>query len=284
MKQETIQIKQAFQKEFDMFKNNIPNAQLNDIFEVYLPFWQCKQKVVIDKSLALDRFSIILMQAIDSGLILHSDLCLFLGIEENSFVLMQIHYLIKNELIKEIEKAGEIQYEITRDGVDFMQNKKKITMTEIFNFNYCYNDILQSFFTESCSIAEDGESINLEELIKNENDSLKYIVAETKRLDKNINLIPHKNKPYNINKVEFARFFNKQHKDKVFYDIECNSQELHKRSICFLAFEYIDESNTKIYEIRHFKKTIRGFKKYSIETELSKKVNEYYKKHPRVND
>ena len=64
--------------------------------------------------------------------------------------MMQFHYLIKNELINVNEKLSEVTYTITREGLAYLKRKKKITITEMVNFSYCYNDLTQKFFEENC--------------------------------------------------------------------------------------------------------------------------------------
>ncbi|HRG59343.1 MAG TPA: hypothetical protein PK323_10330 [Bacteroidia bacterium] len=279
MKQENHKNEHLFQKEFEMFKNHLENAKLHDIFEIYLPYWHCKQSIVIDKSVELDRFSIIILQTIESGLIKQTEICKFLGIETDSFVMMQFHYLIKNELIIVDETLSEVTYNITRDGFLYLKRKKKITMTEMVNFTYCYNDLTQKFFKENCSL--NNEKDELKDL-KNSTHTSKFKIKETHKTEHDIFKIPHAKKPYNIKNVELAEYFNQQNTDKVFYDVVNKEKEMHKRSICYLAFEYIDENNELIYEIRHFKKTVNNFEKYELEEELSKKVTAYFRKKPRL--
>jgi hypothetical protein len=148
------------------------------------------------------------------------------------------------------------------------------------HFSYCYNDLTQKFFKENCSLTNE---INELKDLKSSTYSSKFKIKETRKTEHDIFKIPHAKKPYNIKNVELAQYFNQQNTDKVFYDVLNKEKETHKRSICYLAFEYLDENNEMLYEIRHFNKTVNHFEKYELEEELSKKVTAYFKKKPRIN-
>ncbi len=108
-------------------------------------------------------------------------------------------------------------------------------------------------------------------------------MLERHRLPSNIIEIPHRNRPYNLNKLEFANFFNQQYQDQSFYDFDSNNFETHKRSIFYLAFEYENKTGVKIYEIRHFRKTVLEFDKNELEEKISKQTTEFFKKNPLKN-
>ena len=54
---------QAFRKVFNQFKNDhkTEGYELESIFDIYLPFWQCKQDIVIETAVEIDRFSRIIL-------------------------------------------------------------------------------------------------------------------------------------------------------------------------------------------------------------------------------
>lgn len=281
--------RQKFHKQYELYKDNHqPDYDLTLIFEIYLPFWECHQKVVVEKEVPLDRFSKIILQAIKNGLATHSEICGFLGVDDHSFVTCQFHYLIKNGLIEEATEGNEVQYEITYEGISFLEKRKKITSIETVEFKYFYNDLTQDFldthkFNQHTSDSENELSGMNEESDFSHHSRGKikrfsgYQVLQTKNLTSEVIKVEHKNKPYNLNRIEFAKFFNQQHKNGSFYDFESGEKIMHKRSICFLAFEYEDESGVKIYEIRHSKKTVKSFDRHELEELLSKKVTEYMK-------
>ena len=119
--------------------------ELKDIFEIYLPFWFCRQNVVVEREIELDRFSKIILQTIQSGFTKHSEVCKFLGVETDAFVTMQFHFLIKNNLLNEIPISNDTEYEITFDGLSFLDRKKKVTTVETIEFEYFYNDLTEPF-------------------------------------------------------------------------------------------------------------------------------------------
>jgi len=286
---------QKFQREFTMFKDNRkPDYELKNIFEIYLPFWFCRQNVVVEREIELDRFSKIILQTIQNGFTKHSEVCEFLGVETNSFVTTQFHFLLKNGLLNETPISNDSKYEITFEGFSFLDKKKKITAVETVEFEYFYNDLTLEFLDkhrfdfvvndltkEYVDTSKPLDTKNISEGKKAKFSG--YQVLQTNLLPTNRIEIPHKKKPYNLNKVEFANFFNKQFQDKSFYDFESNNIETHKRSICFLAFEYEDKTGVKIYDIRHFKKTVKEFDRHEIEEKLTKQTTDFYKKNPLTN-
>ena len=288
--------KKQFHREFMLFKDNYkPDFELKNIFEIYLPFWFCRQNVVVEKGIELDRFSKIILQTIQSGFTKHSKICKFLGVETNSFVTMQFHFLIKHGLLNETPISNDTQYEITYEGLSFLERKKKITVVETVEFEYFYNDLTIEFLDKhrfdflvndlTKDLVDTSKPLDTKNISERKQKKFSgYKVLERHRLPENINEIPHRNRPYNLNKVEFANFFNKQYKEASFYDYESNNIETHKRSICFLAFEYEDKTGVKKYDIRHFKKTVIKFDKYEIEENLTKQATEYFKKYPLTNE
>jgi len=287
--------KQKFHREFTMFKDHRkPDYELKNIFEIYLPFWFCRQNVVVEKEIELDRFSKIILQTIQSGFTKHSEVCRFLGVEPDAFVTMQFHFLIKNNLLNETPISNDTEYEITFDGLSFLDRKKKVTAVETIEFEYFYNDLTLEFLDKqrfdflindlTKDFVDTSKPLDTKNISEGKRKKFSgYQVLQTNLLPPNRIEIPHKNKPYNLNKVEFANFFNKQQTDKSFYDFESNNIETHKRSICFLAFEYEDSTGLKIYDIRHFKKTVKEFDRHDIEDNLTKRTTEYFKKNLLTN-
>lgn len=287
--------KQKFHREFTMFKDHRkPDYELKTIFEIYLPFWFCRQNVVVEREIELDRFSKIILQTIQSGFTKHSEVCRFLGVEPDAFVTMQFHFLIKNNLLNETPISNDTEYEITFDGLSFLDRKKKVTAVETVEFEYFYNDLTLEFLDKqrfdflindlTNDFVDTSKPLDTKNISEGKRKKFSgYQVLQTNLLPPNRIEIPHKNKPYNLNKVEFANFFNKQQTDKSFYDFESNNIETHKRSICFLAFEYEDNTGVKIYDIRHFKKTVKEFDRHDIEDNLTKRTTEYFKKNPLTN-
>lgn len=287
--------KQQFHREFTMFKDHRkPDYELKNIFEIYLPFWFCRQNVVVEKEIELDRFSKIILQTIQSGFTKHSEVCRFLGVEPDAFVTMQFHFLIKNNLLNETPISNDTEYEITFDGLSFLDRKKKVTAVETVEFEYFYNDLTLEFLDKqrfdflindlTKDFVDTSKPLDTKNISEGKRKKFSgYQVLQTNLLPPNRIEIPHKNKPYNLNKVEFANFFNKQQTDKSFYDFESNNIETHKRSICFLAFEYEDSTGLKIYDIRHFKKTVKEFDRHDIEDNLTKRTTEYFKKNLLTN-
>lgn len=284
--------KKKYQHIYEKFKNDkkTEGYRLDGIYEVYFPFWYCKQKIVVEKDVELDRFSKILLELVHNGIDKHSEICRFLGIEEDDFVTMQFHYLIKNELLEEIIEDGNLSYRITHEGISFLKNKKKIPnietvdfeyfyddlsmeMLDIVDYRYLYNDMSKDYFNPNSPIDK-----NLSQ--KRKKKFTGYKVLQTHKLNLGgKNAIPHKNRPMlsNIKQSDFAQFFNKQMKNSSFYDYDDNKIEAHKRAILFLLLDYINEEEQHIIEIRQFKNSVRDFTGNVFEEKLTKAASKYLK-------
>jgi len=283
-----------YQKEFNEYKDHhsTEGYDLKRVFEIYLPFWQCKQNIVVEKDLALDRFSKILLEYIyykkEPS---HTDICEFLGIENAHFcIIMQLYFLKKNNWIQNIDADN---YEITHDGIEFLRNKKRSRTMETEEFDYMAkekysfleNDMTNDFFDPSRPIDKQlspGQKA----------DFSGYKILQTHQIKmQDKNHIKHNNNP-TYKKVEakrndFSEFYNAMNPNKIFYDFADNAFEGYKRSICFLGFWYEnrERSNDIKVDIRQFKKSVREFKENKLERELSKKVTEYVLKNDiRIGD
>ncbi|WP_417557306.1 hypothetical protein [Mesoflavibacter zeaxanthinifaciens] len=261
-------IDHKYKKVYNTFKNDkkTEGFDLKNIYEIYLPFYECKQSIVAEKTVAVDRFSNIILSTIKAGLTTHAEICAFLGVKEDDFVTMQFHYLLKNNLITE-QKEG---YVITRNGLNFLNKKYNITQVEVIEFKYYYNAMTQTYF-------DPLQLIDTKRKIKFSG----YKMLQTHKLNTTIQ-IEHNNRPTfnNIKQTDFAAFFNKAHTNSTFYDFENQEIETHKRSIAFLCLEYESVDNQKKYEIRQYKKTVEKSNGYVLEKTLTKAVNKYLKQKP----
>ena len=126
---------------FKQFENHYKTEgyNLQYIFDICLPFWCCKQNIIVEKATTIDRYSKIILDLIKNGISAHTEICEFLGLAENDFATIQFHYLIKNNLIRETAN----NYEITFEGLDFLNQKKTIPILEAETFSFIYNDLTQ---------------------------------------------------------------------------------------------------------------------------------------------
>lgn len=276
---------ERFQQVWERFKHHHKTEGFNlvSIFDIYLPFWQCKQNVVIEKEMELDRFSRIILELINNKIASHTEVCAFLGIDEDSFVTVQFHFLLKNELIRETQIGV---YEITHEGLSFLQNKTKLKNIETVEFeyyitekmDYLKNDLTQDFF-------EPNSPIDMQVSAGRKSNFSGYTVMKTHQIQKSelAKQIPHKQKPtfrfVSEQRNNFTNFFNKQFKDKNFYDFADNNIEAHKRSICFYGLLYENENNKdeRILEIRQSHKSVKNFKNSELEQTLTNKATKYLK-------
>jgi len=289
-KNSNSKIDERFQQVWELFKDHYKTEgfKLVSIFDIYLPFWQCKQNVVVEKEMEPDRFSRIILELVNSKVTKHSEICAFLGIDEDSFVTVQFHFLLKNDLIRETQIGI---YEITHEGLSFLQNKTKLKNIETVEFeyyiiekmDYLKNDLTQDFFDQNFPI-DTQVSAGIKENFSG------YIVMQTHQVQKpeTAKEIPHKQKPtfrfVSKQRNNFASFFNKhkQFKHKNFYDFADSDLEAHKRSICFYGLLYENETNKeeRILEIRQSQKSVEKSSDYVLEQTLTNKATEYLKANP----
>lgn len=284
--------KSKHQSIYNNFKSHkeTEGFELKTISEIFIPFWYCKQKIVVEKDVEVDRFSKIILELINNEISTHYEICNFLGIKENDFTTMQFHFLLKNELIEESYKNGNDIYEITHKGISFLKGKSKIQNLETVDFEYMYNDLSM----EMLNIVDykylyndlSKEYFNPKEPLDKKTSKNKskifagYQVVQTNLLNgSKIEHLTHKNRP-SLNKMkhaDFASFFNSQKSDMTFYDFEDNDFRPHKRSILFLKLEYENDEYQKEYEIRQFKSSVNVFEGNVLEEKLSVEVMKYYK-------
>ncbi|NLB64329.1 MAG: hypothetical protein GX801_09530 [Fibrobacter sp.] len=259
--------------------------KLEKIFDIYLPFWECKQKIAMEKSLEVDRFSRIILELVKNNITTHAEICNFLGVDENSFVSMQFHFLLKNDLLRERdEQIGS--YEITYEGLDFLENNSKIKNIEIFEFVYYLIDDLENN-TESLRQIKFNPNYRIDEVSAGLNEEFSgYNLLQTHKLKKNgkAKTIKHKRqKPtfayMSKQRNEFANFFGE---NELFYDFADNKLETHRRSICFFSLLYVNEANPedRILETRQSPKSVKNFKEPILEHKLTKLANDYLHENP----
>lgn len=262
------------------------NYSLVEILEIDLPFWECKQNVIVEKDVEVDRFSHILLELIDSGINTYPEIFSFLGIEEDCFVNIQFHYLLKNRFIKETVNDT---LEVTLDGKNFMNKKSKAKKTEteefeflmLDRFGFIKNDMNNEFFDPSKPI----DKVVSEGKIKAFFGYKLFQTNKKEKEEKGIITIKHQNYPSYSTLVskrsDFSIFFNSQFKEKTFYDFADNNFKQYKRSIRFSALIFtsdVNKSDIKI-DIRQLSSSVKKFdEKFALEEKLSKIVTDYYQK------
>jgi predicted transcriptional regulator len=264
MKQQKIDT--GFQKTWTKFKDyhQTSDFQLIEVFDIYLPFWKCEQNIVIEKDVDLDRFSRVILELIQLNVNKQEDLCKFLGIEVDSFVTMQFHFLLKNGLITELVQG---QYEITPEGLNFLENKSKIRNINSVDFEYFVtektaylkNDLTQEFFDSQLPIDQELSTGKIKAFSG-------YNLIQTHRLNEleGARKIPHKKQKPSFQNIvkqrnDFSKFFNNQFQDKNFYDFGEPELRAYQRSICFIGLLYEDENGDQKLDIRQSKKSVKRF-------------------------
>lgn len=259
---------------------------LKKLFEIDLPFWECKQNIYVEKDIDIDRFSFIILELVNSGKSKYSDIYEILGIDNDSFVNIQFNYLIKNGFLREVDNES---LAITLEGSNFMnkKTKNKRTETEEFEFlmpdrfDYLKNDLSGSFFNPNIPIDK-----KLSQGKKNDFSGYNIIQSHKKTKNEDVIEIQHSNKPTYKSLCEkrgdFAIFYNRLFKDKSFYDFADSKLDAHKRNIRFLGLEFQNRNNSRdfIVDILQYNKSVKKFDfKFYKEEYLSKLVTDCYSKH-----
>ena len=270
--------KERKQRIWELYKDEYSTEgfELEEIFEIDLPFWKCKQKIAFETEREIDRFSMVILKLVDNGITEYSEIRSFLGIDSNSFLNMQFNFLIKNGLL---EENGE-KYEITPEGLEFIKNKLKIKQIGIEDLEFYINDLSGEFFDPSKPIDKDW---SLDKTKKFSGYDL--IQSNQRKLNGEIENIPHGEKPsyYSLtrSRSEFSKFyytrFNKDNSpEKTFYDFADSDFKAYQRHIRFLAlmFRNKEQKDEIIFDIRQCRKTIKKFEgKFLKEESMSNLIN-----------
>ena len=264
--------------------------ELDCVDKVYLPFWFCKQEIIVETAIEADKFSKILLNLVDSEIKKHTEICAFLGIKEDDFTLMQLHFLISNGFLEENKsKNRDLCYEITYEGRNFLNDKKDTLQNiECIEYEYIindldylteekyktfYNDLTKEFFDKDKSIDKNTSKKFSGYKLKVTHELLKG--KENKNLPKNH--IPHSDKPTlkKIKNSNFVKFFNDNYSGGIFYDFGNSKIEAHKRSILFYFLHYKNEDGEFKIAIRHCKSSVNKFDGKKLERILSEETKKY---------
>lgn len=267
-RRQSMKANEKYSELYEQFKDlkKTEGYNLKNIKELYFPLWFCQQKIAVEKELEVDRFSRILLSFIGTTRKSHTEVCDFLGIDEDDFTLMQIYFLTKQGFLIEEFHNDNTYYVMSQEGKSFLDKDKKAKQIDEEEITYYY-DGLQSVLTA-----------NLDSV---------YNVVQSHKF-KNTNeekiMIKHDDKPTfsKIKQENWDSFYQKltSHKNFFFYSFLEKEIKTHKRHIPFLAFIYKNKDEEFDIDIRKYEKTVHDFKKhgYELEERLSKSVNKKQKK------
>lgn len=261
---------------FDKFRDNhSPEFSLEVIHEVYFPFFDCKGEVVAETNLQLDRLSKIILQFLAPKPKDHPALCGFLGIDEDSFVLSHLHYLIKEGFIA--EQFAPHAYQLTLEGRKFLEGVSESRTMEQISFLFQYNGLLRTFL-------DPDQPIDTEMSVGKKTNFRCYRMLQTNKIEPNGHkTIPHKQRPRieHDERATFAKWFNQRFPNHQFYDLDSDAPKSHARSVSFLVLEFQDETNSKKYEVRRHEKTVTGNSENEFEEALTKAFTKFMIENPR---
>lgn len=279
---------EKYQEVSDKFKDHHPEHNLALICEVYLPFLRCEQEIMVQTKVAVDdavdgnddEFSKILLNLVECGLKKHNEICSFLGVEEDDFILKQLNFLIQHGFLEKNGEREGLCYEITYEGRNFLNNDEGSSLKNIerIKFEYMINDLsyqneeLYRFFGKGRPADNNGSG---------EHSEYKYKRSSRKNEKLPLKCISHGNMPvYEINKnPNFVDFFHSSYDNGTFYDFDRNS-EAYKCNILFYLLHYESKDQDFKIDIRHCRSSVKEFSDENIEEQLSKDVEKYCKQHP----
>ncbi len=261
---------------FDKFRDNhSPEYTLEVIHEVYFPFFDCKGEVVAETNLQLDRLSKIILAFLSPQSETHASLCGFLGIDEDSFILSHLHYLIKEGFIA--EQFAPHSYHLTLAGRQFLIGISESRTMQQVAFLFQYNALLRTFF-------DPDFPIDYELSAAKKTNFKGYRMLQTNKIEPNGHkTIPHKQRPKieQEDRAAFATWFNSRFPNHQFYDLDNEAPKSHTRSVSFVVLEFRDENNSKKYEVRRHEKTVTGASQYELEDAMTKAFAKFMVENPR---
>lgn len=267
-------MKEELQEVWTLYKEAKLNKGyvLTEVKAVYVPIWKCRQEIIISAEVPLDRFSQVVLQAIAAGQTKHEEICAFLGVAEDSFVLGQFHYLLKQDWIR---IDSEQVYWLTPKGRTLLEKEEHVKQLKTVSFEYYTIEeskpkkgITQlQFFNPQLPL-----NANLSDAKRKNFKG--YRIFQNNRLEEDalIQVLPHhQNQAPNLTTLkgqrsDFAVFFKEMTKYN-FYDFEKSALKCHPHSLCFLQLKYQKEEDaTKILiEMRQFSKSVVQFDGFELE-------------------
>lgn len=266
-------MEEELQKVWSLYKEIHLNKGylLAEVKAVYFPIWKCKQEIIITTETPLDGFSQVVLQTIAAGKVQHKDICVFLGIEEDSFVLGQFHYLLKQDWIR---VDSEQVYSLTPKGNVLLDQEANIQQLKTIEFEYYTLEERKltkgrsnlSFFNPKSPLSS--------KLSEAKQKKFKgYRIFQNNRLEENplIQVLPHhQNQAPSLTVLkeqrnDFAAFV-KEVTGNNFYDFGKSSLKTHPHSLCFLELNYQKEGTLKnLVEVRQFSKSVFELNGFELE-------------------
>ncbi len=251
---------------------------LTEVKVVYVPIWKCKQEIVVTTEASIDRFSQVILQTIATGYAEHEAICAFLGIEANSFVLGQFHYLLKQDWIR--INSAQI-YSLTPKGKALLEKEANIQQLKTIEFEY---------YTIEESPSKKGNSslqffnpklpLNTNLSAAKQKNFKGYRIFQNNRLEatKSTQIMPHhQNQAPNLNRLkaqrnDFSAFF-KEVTNKHFYDFGTVTLKCHPHSLCFLRSIYRKGEDAKAFlvDTRQFSGSVMHFDGFELEGLFNKR-------------
>ena len=267
-------MKEELQEAWTLYKEAHLNKGylLTEVKAIYFPIWKCRQEIIITTEAPIDGFSQVVLQTIAAGHAKHEAICAFLGIEEDSFVLGQFHYLLKKDWIR---IDSEQVYWLTPKGKALLAKEEAVKQLKTMTFEYyTIEENKPKKGTSNLSFFNPQLPLNAKLSAAKQNNFKGYRIFQNNRLEEDalIQVLPHhQNQAPNLNALkgqqnDFAAFFKKltQHN---FYDFGKSSLKCHPHSLCFLKLSYQKEEDAtkSLVELRQFSKSVVQFEGFELE-------------------
>lgn len=266
----------VFQEVWDLYgeKYEEKGYLLTEIKELYWPIWKCQQEIIISTNSPLDGFSQVILQTIEAGCDKHIDICAFLGIGADSFVLGQFHYLLKQDWVRIHEGA----YWLTPKGKDLLENNTNIQQLKTIDVEF-YTIEQASSNTGSANLQffDPKKPLN-KALSKEKQKTFKgYRIYQNNRLVTNasVHIIRHRQHDapsltrLKEQRNNFAAFI-QELKGKTLYDFGEGKSVCYPHSLCFLQLSYRKKEDKRSIrtDLRQCPKSVLDFNGFELEEKL----------------
>lgn len=271
--------KKQFQEVWTLYKDEYvkDGLELLEVKELFLPFWKCQQEIVVEKEQALDPFSRVLLSLVEQGVQEHQDIVEHLGLQENSFALTQLFFLIQKDLLRALPFG---KYVLTPQGKAFLNEEICINTLEKIVFDYVLMDPMGTGRKQ-----KKGHYLNLKDAIDRvitgqpKASFEQYILRPSYQLwESGLKIPAERGQQPNFAKIreqknDFITYLNQCFPHLSFYDFANTSLKSTLQYIAFLGLVYADNKRTTRHlDVRQYQRSVKGFQHYEKEMQLSLKA------------
>ena len=247
---------------------------LVDVQETYFPIWKCTQELISCSQIPLDGFSRVILQTIEAGKVAHKEICAFLGLDQERFVLGQFHYLLQQDFVR---LAEDQTYWITPQGKELLKEQAKVEQLDSIKFEYYIIQGQASSRKEKMALQffNPKQPLNTDLSTAKQANFEGYRVYQSNRLERSssVQILPHdQNQAPNLSKLrsqknKLADFFTKV-TGKQWYSFGTGGVKCYPHHLCFLKLLYQKEGDKRasVIDVRQSPKSVWRFEGFELET------------------